>query len=321
MNIVANHSLATSPELRDKYARVSANVDFGRMSAAHVVVAGAGASTGLVKSLARLGVRNFTLIDPDIVEDKNLAAQDFERADIGTPKVEALAAHIERVCLEKKHPGLPPLDVRAYQGDFVQMPEELLFRCEGKPILLMATDFHPAQAWGNVLALKFGVLAFWVGVYRGGGAGEIIFYQNGYDLPCYRCIVSSRYAAYDRTASTGRGHASVSSGLPFAVDFIDAIVGHLLVGAVHFGEQSNPHAAFFERLLREKRNFIQVQLDPDYRLRGETDIFAEARTPNGLCFNTLFQEDRIDSACPDCNSALRGRGRASAASARCASGR
>lgn len=51
---------------------------------------GIGSVVGLV--LAKMGVRDLTVYDPDVIEDHNLPNQTYRIGDVGKPKVEALAA-------------------------------------------------------------------------------------------------------------------------------------------------------------------------------------------------------------------------------------
>lgn len=64
--------------------------------AVHVIGAG-GIGSNLVLPLARMGVVELHLWDHDLVEAKNLEYQHtYRRSDIGRPKVEAMAAYLER---------------------------------------------------------------------------------------------------------------------------------------------------------------------------------------------------------------------------------
>ena len=56
----------------------------------------------------------------------------------------------------------------------------------------------------------------------------------------------------------------------------------------------------FRKLLREKRNFIQCQLDPDYRLNDNEDIFSQIQGPDLIAFNTIFQQENKKQDCLDC---------------------
>lgn len=74
-----------------------------RLICLHPGVVGVGRSGSLVAStLARLGIRRVTLIDPDLVERHNLDGMEgVTERDLGRSKVEAVAGHISRL-----RPGL-----------------------------------------------------------------------------------------------------------------------------------------------------------------------------------------------------------------------
>jgi hypothetical protein len=78
-----------------------------RLVERRIGLAGCGRTGSLVAtSLARLGVRELVLIDPDCVEPHNLGEMDgVTAADVGRPKVEALADELRRI------QSLPPMDL------------------------------------------------------------------------------------------------------------------------------------------------------------------------------------------------------------------
>ena len=65
-------------------------------------------------------------------------------------------------------------------------------------------------------------------------------------------------------------------------------------------DDENQHAKLFRRLLKEKRNFIQCQLDPTYKLNDTEDIFAQIKGTDFICFNTIFQHESRKLDCIDC---------------------
>jgi molybdopterin/thiamine biosynthesis adenylyltransferase len=68
-----------------------------RLGQARLTVCGAGAvGSNLVTTLARQGLRHFTVIDFDRVEAHNIGTQSYAEADVGAFKVEALQAEIFR---------------------------------------------------------------------------------------------------------------------------------------------------------------------------------------------------------------------------------
>jgi len=138
-----------------------------------------------------------------------------------------------------------------------------------------------------------------------GMAGEIIFYLQGHDLPCYRCITESRYNFFDKNRLINHlkndfSGSGKSMGLPMAATMVDSILSHLVIGYIHRNIKENQHGRLFRKLLREKRNFIQCQLDPDYRLNDSDDIFSQIQDPALTAFNTIFQQENKKQDCLDC---------------------
>jgi sulfur carrier protein ThiS adenylyltransferase len=70
----------------------------GRLKAASVGIAGAGGlGSAVAVALARVGVGRLVLADFDVVEPSNLNRQQYFIDQIGLPKVEALAANLQRI--------------------------------------------------------------------------------------------------------------------------------------------------------------------------------------------------------------------------------
>jgi len=70
-------------------------VDQDRINAHPVAIIGVGAiGSHLAEILAKLGVRRFTLIDPDEVDTVNLSVQGFYEAEVGRPKTSAVRARL-----------------------------------------------------------------------------------------------------------------------------------------------------------------------------------------------------------------------------------
>lgn len=67
----------------------------GALRAAHVGFIGAGGlGSNVAMMLARSGVRQMTIVDPDMVDASNLNRQAYFPDDVGAPKVLALAHHL-----------------------------------------------------------------------------------------------------------------------------------------------------------------------------------------------------------------------------------
>lgn len=292
--------------LNKKYSRISSHIDFPTMFNKRIILVGAGAASPMAVSFARMGNKKFTINEPDRVEEKNLAVHAYRRSDIGRPKAECLAEIMHDIEFEKDNPFVPKLDITTYTEDFLSLSDDDILAGDGDKILIMGTDYHPAQARANRIGLKYDIPVFWMGIYRNGAAGEIIFIdpKAKRSLPCYRCITKSRYDFFDEKhkedhLNGGRNGHGMSSGLPMAASFIDSVAAHLIIGCIHKDIPDNPHGQLYRRLLDEKRNFIQLQLNPEYRLAGE-NIFEQLEGPDIISFNTMFQRDSVNDQCEDC---------------------
>jgi molybdopterin/thiamine biosynthesis adenylyltransferase len=65
-----------------------------RIRKARLLIAGCGIGSTIAEACLRLGFEQLILIDHDVVEPHNLNRQNFIAADIGTPKVDALARRL-----------------------------------------------------------------------------------------------------------------------------------------------------------------------------------------------------------------------------------
>src|SRR5262245_60607928 len=77
------------------FSRLETSIDLQALNAARVGVVGCGGSVHLVTNLARCGVAQFVLIDPDQVASENVCRTDFLPSEIGMNKVEAVARRVQ----------------------------------------------------------------------------------------------------------------------------------------------------------------------------------------------------------------------------------
>src|SRR5207249_4306301 len=118
--------------------------------------------------------------------------------------VEALAEQIHRINWAARVTGLPL--------DFCALTDaEIDAHLGATDLLIAATDYFPAQARVNEVALRLGIPALWIGLYAGARAGEIAFWHPGIDS-CFRCLCSKRYAAHAAAKKEGRSLDPPSDG-------------------------------------------------------------------------------------------------------------
>ncbi|NTW99430.1 MAG: hypothetical protein HGB35_05795, partial [Geobacteraceae bacterium] len=86
-----------SYKVHNTFNRVQDAYDLTLMRNARIIAVGAGGAAGWLEDLARAGVGQFVIIDPDVVSETNLATQQTYRKDIGRPKVVCIAERIRDI--------------------------------------------------------------------------------------------------------------------------------------------------------------------------------------------------------------------------------
>lgn len=269
--------------------RIESSIDVDRMK--NAVVTSVGGCYGLCDGLVRDTLGKLNMIDFDHVDSSNPARQDFNSADLGQHKVKAAASGYLRIN--------PELEIQCYTRDYCSFsPDEMDELFGDTDLFIFATDSFIAQAKGNVDVMRMNKPAIWIGLYREGRAGEIIYHVPGVTEACYRCICVDRYNAfYSKPANV---HVGSSGATIHDLRFIDSIAGSLAVGILTRGAP-NRFGQLIDKL--GNRNLIQVRMDPDYRL-GDKDIFGKylGNNPANFSFNSIALTMERESDCPDCRS-------------------
>lgn len=266
------------------FDRILYSIGVDRMQLSKVVIIGA--QPNLARNLVRCGLGHVVSIDFDRTGPENLQRQDYSRADIGRPKGEVVGREVLGIN--------PDVEVQTYDRDFCEMSSDEVQEIVGDSDLLIgATDSFWAQARVNLEAVRLGIPALWIGLYRLGRAGEIIYYVPGLTA-CFRCVASSRYAAF----AAGRASVPSEGGTIFDLQIVDAIGGQIAVGILTRGAP-NRYGRLIDQL--GNRNLLQVKIDPEYRL-GDKDIFKQylGDHPAQFSFSTIALPMEVDPECPDC---------------------
>ncbi len=145
-----------------------------------MAIIGAGGLGGPVAyALAAAGARAITLCDPDAVDLGNLQRQvQFTTADIGRPKVEALA---DELCRR----GLPRAAIRALPIRFAADTADRIL--DGADVLVEGSDDPATKFAANDLALARR-MPFAIGAVER-QAGQVFAGRPG--AACYRCLFES----------------------------------------------------------------------------------------------------------------------------------
>lgn len=161
----------------------------GNRSRFRVTLVGLGnIGSALIELIVRLpGLVKLTLIDLDAYEEKNLAAQQIDRADLGKAKVEVQAARARRAA--------PGIEVLPVPWDVANVPPGWM---RGN-LIIGAVDNLAARAALQRHAWRLGIPCLDAGVDPESGLVRITGIRPGPEAPCFECAFGE--TEYDRMAS------------------------------------------------------------------------------------------------------------------------
>jgi molybdopterin/thiamine biosynthesis adenylyltransferase/proteasome lid subunit RPN8/RPN11 len=298
----------------ETFERVKGAYDLDRMARARVFSVGVGGAASFIEDLARCGVGQFVLVDPDEVSETNIATQQVYRKDIGRPKVSALADRLRdinpRVQVREINETLDNLDDSAVSG-LCRKPLAAGSQEPLATLLCGLTDNFYAQARVNALALHLGLPSLCAQVYREGRGAEVTFTYPGLTPACHRCILARRYEAF----AEGFKNDVTSDGTPiFATSRLNAIKGYIALCLLHYrddraaGDRRDRFADLAARI--GNRNLVQIRMDPD--LADTVGIKTFDKVFKGSDLGSLFFDEAVwrpqdpesgqdgGTRCPDC---------------------
>lgn len=166
---------------RDARKRIDGLIDTDALADAHVTVVGIGTVGSTVAvELAKSGVGNFTLIDPDRLEIHNVVRHECGVDDLGRSKPNAVADRIRETN--------PLASVETAALDVTEQPGELAERIADTDLVAVCTDTEASKLVVNRECLAADVPAVYGGVYAGATGGDVIRVVPG-ETPCYDCVL------------------------------------------------------------------------------------------------------------------------------------
>ena len=164
------------------FERIEALFALSLLKDSRVLIAGCGSGGGSVAlQLVMSGVRNFTLIDADIMGVENVIRHVCGRRYIGWKKVDALAE-----VLKDRN---PEANVKTIDADLMQFPT-LQEEIAATSVVVLATDNEPSRYAVNELCVSE-AKPFVVGrVFTRGIGGEVFAYRPGIG-GCLACLEAS----------------------------------------------------------------------------------------------------------------------------------
>lgn len=268
------------------FDRIASSVDVETLKHKHVTLIGGGYR--LIDDLAKCGIGACSIVDFDIVSPSNIARQDFNHTHIARRKVEVAAERLRKTN--------PDIEIETCILNYNAISEEEHDQLFGHTdLLICSADSFLVDARGNREAIRLKKPSLFIGLYRGGRAGEIIYWYPGLTPACYRCICASRYQAF----ANGQGNVSSDGSTIFDLRMVDSVAGQIALGLLTRGA-NNRYGNLIDKL--GNRNLLQIKIDPDYKL-GNKDIFRNylGDHPANFSFSTISLPMEREPDCPDCS--------------------
>jgi molybdopterin/thiamine biosynthesis adenylyltransferase len=158
--------------------RLIPGFDQAVFSKASVLCVGAGGiMSHIAPTLVRKGIGKVTLLDRDIVEPSNLNRQRFYQRDIGTYKVMALAANLQKECIAATHICAHALRLEQAISNGLDLS------CD---VAVCGVDNNPARVTASRLFRTKGIPVIFTAVSRDGDHGYVFVQKK--EGPCIACL-------------------------------------------------------------------------------------------------------------------------------------
>lgn len=234
-----------------------------------IVCVGTGGARTVLENMARNGFHNFILIDGDKISPSNIATQGVFISEMGMWKTEAIRVRINDI-----NPDANVICVNRFLNDDFTDDEfrECLRNFQGKVstdyLVLGCCDTFEGNRRSSELSLKYGLPYIGAGMYQQGLAAEVIFTYPGVTPSCPRCMLRSRYEAYEEE---GYKNDVTSAGCPtFATERLNTLIGFISIMILMHGDA--PESPYNKMLDEVKdRNFVWIRMSP-YLSKSELGI-------------------------------------------------
>lgn len=259
---------------QDLFSRNSGILETSYLANKRVVILGCGSVGSLVAlELARSGVANFLLVDPDIVEYHNICRHQCGLTDVGDLKVNALEKRLKNIN--------PSVQIVKHGGIFQDIPKRLLddFCIAGDTIFVGCADNRNADVYSNRISILYGAAFVSIGFWERAYAGEIFYHIPGHNMPCYQCALgdggngmSSRAEANHHVYSNEEDLEKVNfePGISVDINFITCIGIKLIIDILNVNRES-----YIPRLLNNLKQYTLVCNTSDPNIGGPmVEIFS-----------------------------------------------
>ena len=258
---------------QDIFSRNKGILETPIMNTKRAVILGCGSVGSLVAmELARAGVGNFVLADPDTLEYHNLCRHQCGIEGVGDLKVNALSRKIRNIN--------PKANIKTFDGVIQNIPKEILddFCIPGETVFVGCADNRTADVYSNRISIFYKASFVSIGFWERAYAGEIFYHIPGKGMPCYECALgygsnlSARAEANHHVYSNQENIEGIKfePGISVDINFITSIGIKLIIDILNCNTES-----YRPRLLNNLTQYTLVCNTSDPKIGGEmVEIFS-----------------------------------------------
>lgn len=243
------------------------------MSKKRAVILGCGSVGSLIAmELARAGVGNFLLADPDVMEYHNICRHQCGIEDVGDLKINALTRKLKNIN--------PNVNVSSFEGIVQNLPKAQLdeFCVPGETIFIGCADNRAADVYANRISIYYSAYFISIGFWERACAGEIFYHIPNKNMPCYECAlgnggnISARVQANHHVYSNQENIEGIKfePGISVDINFITTIGIKLIIDILNSNNKT-----YIPRLLNNLRQYTIVCNTNNPEIGGEmVEIFS-----------------------------------------------
>jgi hypothetical protein len=261
----------------------------------NIAVVGCGSvGSYIADKLARCGIKQFTLIDPDVVEWPNLSRTVFGHNDIGSFKVNALSQHLKNI--------FPDINSTTFECEVQTISDQLPTIFKAFDLVVAAVDDPRGNGLLDRLCYSLGVPVVFVGIYKGAKGGEVIA-VNPSSTPCFGCatggtrevlsdLVNIKDIQRDRDYGTNKLMAEVALGSD--IHFVCNAAVKICLSML--SDSNNLLYSFANDQIKVGVHYLMLGMEPSYYIFPSTHKEAIGQH----AFQSLWLQTTRRDDCPRC---------------------
>ena len=266
-------------KVNTQYERIRSCLPLDYLSNCVVIGIGCGGAREFYIDMARMGVKNFALMDGDEISITNISSQNVYLSEIGKKKVDIICEKLKQINHDINVDEYPIMLDDSIDDFWIE--DNFLNKYQGKNMLICGfTDSFFAQARITNIAIKYKIPLITAQHHQYGITSEIVYWYPDVSKVTPRSILRERYRAYEN----GYKNDVTSDGSPiFNTVRLNALCEKIAIGMLLYNQNKyNPYCHFL--LNKPECNLILIRQNT---LLGSNSMFVDLFKDND---KTLFDD-------------------------------